>query len=100
MRPLWQNPNALPPRPLKKYNVTLNHVSQESRVSSSAPYASRRTLGSPTRAQATGGRSYLNEPYNPLNDPHLAHYYTRRFDSPASKTKLFNVSVWKVLGYC
>ena len=88
-QPSWQNPNALPARPLKKYNITLNHVSQESRVS--APYASRKTLGSPTRAQATGGRQYLNEPYNPLNDPHLTRYYTRRFESSASKTKLFKV---------
>jgi hypothetical protein len=92
-QPIWQNPNSLPARPLKKYNVRLNHVSQESRISSAAPYASRKTLGSPTRAQATGGRSDLNEPYNPLNDPHLTRYYSRRFESSASQTKLFKVNI-------
>lgn len=91
-RPLWQNPNALPARPLKKYNVSLHHSPLDSRVSNSAPYASRKTLGSPTRAQATGGRQYLNEPYNALNDPHLTRYYTRRFESSASQTKLFKVN--------
>ena len=55
-------------------------------------YASRKTPGSPTRAQATGGRQYLNEPYNALNDPHLTRYYTRRFESSASQTKLFKVN--------
>ena len=62
IHPLWQNPNAIPARPLKKYNVSLHHTPQDSRVSKSAPYACRKTLGLPTRVQATGGRQYLNEP--------------------------------------
>ena len=96
-RPLWQNPNAIPARPLKKYNVSLHHTPQDSHVSKSAPYACRKTLGLPTRAQATGGRQYLNEPYNALNDPHLTRYYSRRFESSTSQTKLFKVNDCKLL---
>ena len=62
-------------------------------MSNSAPYASRKTLGSPTRAQATAGNVHLNQPYNALNDPHLARYYTRKFESSASQTKLFKVCI-------
>ena len=95
IQPIWHNPNALPARPLKKYTVSLHHTPQDSRVSRSAPYGTRKTLGSPTRAQATGGRPYLAEPYNSLNDPHLANYYSKKFE--ASRTKVFKVSVVKAL---
>eukprot|EP00794_Sanderia_malayensis_P016965 gene16965-18674_t len=76
----WKNPNAVATKPTKKFHLGLNHSPLESGVSKGAPFAPRAFVGQSSydMPKVVNGKKYTMKEYNPLEDPHLSDYYSRK----------------------
>lgn len=76
----WVNPNAISSSPHKKFNISLNHKSMESKTSKKAPYAAR--LNAKTNVwdhpKVVNGKVFSMPEYSSLDDPHLTSYFERK----------------------
>lgn len=78
--PPWVNPNAPKTVPMKKFHVSLNHQSSETRLSKRAPFAPRINAGPKIwdQPKVVNGKVLTAPEYNSLEDPHLGAYFARK----------------------